>query len=257
MTLEKPHIFYKYHRLNENFFKLLTNKTLWFSPQNELNDPYDCKYSLSEKYLERLHKKSCNELLKDLKARVPIFAEITEERFFQIMLPTLQNKEWMNGFNNLLFSDGLGWCVCCFTTDAINELMWAHYADSFNGVCFEFDLSKTDYLYEKIFPVEYNDTFPVIDSMDELPEALLRKRLLWNYEKEWRVLTNVKGTKSFDINSLTGIIFGYKVKKEAIDEIRKLMIDNGYTNVKFKQLGYSVNNIKYREIEDFPFSTKT
>lgn len=79
----------------------------------------------------------------------------------------------MNGFYNMLFKEGLGWCASCFTTDPTNEIMWAHYADGNKGVCLEFDLSTTPDLHEKTFPVEYNDTFPVINSVDDLPEALL------------------------------------------------------------------------------------
>ena len=252
---DKPQIFYKYHKINDNLFSLLKNRTFWFSPQNDLNDPYDCKYSLSDKYLSSLHRKSCNALFKDLKEKNPEMVGITEDGFFEMMLPTLKNEDWMNGFHNLLFNDGLGWCVCCFTTDPLNELMWAHYADSYNGVCLEFNLSKTAYLHEKIFPIKYNDTFHLINSVEELPEVLLTKRTVWTYEKEWRVLSNVKGAKAFDTNSLVSIIFGYKVKKETIDSIRQLMIESGYANVKFKQMGYFINNFKYKQIEEFPFNS--
>ncbi len=162
----------------------------------------------------------------------------------------------MNGFYNMLFKEGLGWCASCFTTDPTNEIMWAHYADGNKGVCLEFDLSTTPDLHEKTFPVEYNDTFPVINSVDDLPEALLRKRTAWKYENEWRILTNVRGGKPFNKASLTAIYFGCSVTKDKIDEIRNLMISSGYTKVDFRQFSFYINKIKFTPLDDFPFPKK-
>lgn len=254
--IDRPKVFFKFHKINEYLFDLIKSGNLWFSAQEELNDPYDCKYSLSDEYFLSLLKNSCSHFLRDLQDRVPQFKNIDSDRFFEIMLPTLKTEDWLNGFYNILFKDGLGWCVCCFTTDLTNEIMWAHYADSNKGVCLEFDLSTTPELHEKIFPIEYNDTFPIINSMNELPEALLRKRKAWQYEKEWRILTNVRGAKPFNKLSLTRIYFGCNVSKHKIDEIRNLLIANDYKKVEFKQFNFYINNVKYAPLVDFPFPEK-
>jgi len=57
MKIETPKFVYKYHRINDNLNGLLGNKQLWFSHQNELNDPYDCKYALSDDFLTLLKNK--------------------------------------------------------------------------------------------------------------------------------------------------------------------------------------------------------
>lgn len=254
--IDRPKIFFKFHKLDDHLFDLIKTGNFWFSAQEELNDPYDCKYSLSDEYFLNLLKNSSSHLLKDLQDRIPKFKHLDSDRFFEIMLPTLKSQDWLNGFYNILFKEGLGWCVCCFTTDLRNEIMWAHYADSNKGVCLEFDLSTTPELHEKIFPVEYNDTFPVINSMDDLPEALLRKRTAWQYEKEWRILTNVRGGKPFDKSALTAIYFGCKVIENKIDEIRNLMIASNYKKVNFKQFNLYINKVKFTSLEDFPFPKK-
>lgn len=249
MTKEKPNIVFKYHKINQYFQDLLTNGQLWFSHQNELNDPFDCKYALTDTYLISILKNSSGKLLSDLQERVPEFNSISEDRFLEIMLPTLKNDDGMNRFYNMLFGERLGWNVCCFTTNPLNEIMWAHYADNNKGVCIEFDLSKTPELHEKLFPVNYNDTFPEINSMDELPEALLTKRTAWSNEEEWRILANVRGGKSFSKESLTAIYFGCNVDKLTIDSIRQAMIKSGYKKVDFKQLNIRIKGVTLKAMD--------
>lgn len=247
MTTDKPNIFYKYHRVNQHLLDLIQSNQLWFSHQNELNDPFDCKYSLSDSYLISVFKSSTGTLLNDLQNGHPQLKHLSHDEFLKIMLPTLNSEGWMNGLYNMLFGEMFGWSVCCFTTDPLNELMWAHYADNNKGVCLEFDLTKSPDLHEKINPVRYNDTFPEINSMDEVPEALLTKRTAWSTEKEWRLISDVKGAKVFDKNSLTAVYFGCNVTKKTIDDIRKYMIDNGYKRVKFKQLDLRIKGVTIRQ----------
>lgn len=256
MPIAKPKIFFKFNKIDDHLFDLIRTGNFWFSAQEELNDPYDCKYSLSDEFFLKLLKKSASHVLKDLQDRVPKLKNVNSDKFYEIMLPTLKSENCMNGLYNILFKDGLRWCVCCFTTDLKNELMWAHYADSNKGVCLEFNLSKTPELFNKIFPVEYNDQFSVINSMDDLPKALLRKRTAWQYEKEWRILTNVRGGKPFNKSSLTSIYFGCNVPTNKIEEVRKLMIANDYKKVNFKQFSFYINKIKFTPLDDFPFPKK-
>jgi len=149
----------------------------------------------------------------------------------------------MSKFYGMLFGT-LGWSVCCFTTNPMNELMWGHYGNSNKGVCLEFDFSKSPEILDKLHPVKYDDNFPKIDSIDDLPEALLTKRTAWIDEQEWRVISNKGGGKSFNKKSLTTIYFGYYVTVEKIDFIRELMIKAGYLNVKFKQVNFYIDEAR-------------
>ena len=249
MTENRPNIVYKYHKINQHLLDLLRTGQLWFSHQNELNDPFDCKYALSDNFLLSLLKKSSGSLLKDLQVRLPQFNDLNQEEFFESMLPTLKSNEWMSVFYNMLFGDMLGWNVCCFTTDPLNEIMWAHYADNNKGVCLQFNLSYTPELHEKLHLITYDDNFSEINSMDELPKALLTKRTAWSKENECRILSNVRGTKAFNKQSLTAIYFGSKVTNKTINDMRNHMIDSCYRKVAFKQLNFRIKGITIKSID--------
>jgi hypothetical protein len=164
------------------------------------------------------------------------------------MLLNSQNSEFMSKLYGMLFGS-LGWSVCCFTTDFESETMWGHYGDSYKGVCLEFDLFSSPTLYKKLFEVQYDDRFPQINSADDIPDALLTKRTAWKEEHEWRIISNICGPKLFNKESLTTIYFGCYVTKEKIDLIRQLMINAGYSAVKFKQIDFYVEGFRIN-IED-------
>jgi hypothetical protein len=249
IMMDKPTLVYKFHKINFHLDELLINKELWFSHQNDLNDPYDCKYSLSDACQLSLVKKSSEKLLKAIQNKTPAFQGLTPETFFEFIKPTVNSNEFIAGIYNEMFGKLMGWRVCCFTTDPLNELMWAHYADNNKGVCLEFTVSNDQVLFEKLFPVEYNDTFPEINSMDELPEALLRKRKAWSNEAEWRLLAMFNSHQSFNKEALTSIYFGCYVPIATIDVIKQKMIKSGYSNVKFKQLEFRINGITLKPID--------
>lgn len=248
--MERPIIVYKYHKINQHLFSLLENRKLWFAHQNELNDPFDCKYAFSDDFLFSLFKRSSESLLVDLKKKNPLLNFPLADDFLKNKLPVLKSKENMNRFYNTLFGEKLGWNVCCFTTNPLNEIMWSHYADNQKGVCLEFDLSKTPQLHNKLFQVNYTDTFPEISSIDMLPTALLTKRTAWNYEDEWRILTNEKGEKRFNRESLSGIYFGCYVSKKTISKIRKMIIKSGYNNLDFKQLTFRIKGVNLTKLDE-------
>ena len=102
-----------------------------------------------------------------------------------------------------------------FSEDNKNLLMWAHYADSYSGMCVEYDFSKlNDSILYHLFPIFYSETKILnnpfentIRELDDLkrtnaenvfPEdtcnlinitsAFLIKSKEWEYEKEWRII---------------------------------------------------------------------
>ena len=250
MATARPNIVYKYHKINQYLFDLIDTNCLWFSHQNELNDPYDCKYALSDQVLLQLLNTSSMSVLEDLQKTNPTFCGISQESFFENMLPRLKSDEWMNGLYNLMYGKMLGWSVCSFTAKPMNELMWAHYAEMHKGVCLKFNLSLTPELNEKLNQVRYTNNFPVINSMEDLPNALLTKRNAWSYEDEWRILTNVRGAKPFIKASLEAIYFGCYADKEKIEDIRVLTVKNGYKDLDFKQLSFHVKGVKLKPIHE-------
>ena len=223
---------------------MIKSSQLWFSHQNELNDPYDCKYSLSDDFLMSLFKRASETLVNDLKEYIDIHDRINTR-----ILPMLRTEKGMQIFYNMLFGKRLGYSACCFTTDPLSELMWAFYGNNYKGVCLEFDFSKTIVLQEKLNQVKYNDILPELCKIDDLVEILRTKRTIWSFEKEWRLISKTSGQVPFNKESFTGIIFGFKSSLTDIENVLKLLIDNGFTRIKAKQIKFRIRGVNLQNID--------
>ncbi len=134
--------------------------------------------------------------------------------------------------------------VSCFSVSGWdNQLMWSHYANSYAGICIEYDFSKIEQFIGFIYPVEYvvqrqtlslndigingisSDIDISIDygepNMMTLFKYLLAKNKCWEYEKEWRIINSgVENTPMFlDLPYVKSITFGLN-----IDPICKLLL---------------------------------
>jgi hypothetical protein len=78
-----------------------------------------------------------------------------------------------------------------------NELMWAHYADHYAGICIEYRASRLLHSLPDdadLVRMAYDDLPPRITSRDlNYPENAARKifsqkKFSWAYEREWRIL---------------------------------------------------------------------
>lgn len=103
-----------------------------------------------------------------------------------------------------------GMTVSCFSASGWdNQLMWAHYANSYSGICIEYDFSTVDASIGFVYPVEYTQKRPTITLRDmgfsisedkkikqenekidtrKIISYLLKKNKCWEYEKEWRII---------------------------------------------------------------------
>lgn len=95
--------------------------------------------------------------------------------------------------------------VCCFTRDYKNELMWAHYSDSYKGICVEYDYKDVVNHSDKVSKIKYSFLKPKWDSNDiegSRDTVLLHKSRKWKYEKEIRALLKITDE---DIENASGI----------------------------------------------------
>lgn len=107
-------------------------------------------------------------------------------------------------------------CVLSFSEALTEPLMWAHYAQGFQGIALEFDTTLCDWMSE-LYPVEYRDSVPIIDTDgvgetdlgDSLIDAvLLTKSGGWFYERELRYaqrLSDRKGPCNFILAKFPGV----------------------------------------------------
>lgn len=243
-TLLRPTKLYKYCPIGERLFELLECKKLYFAHQRQLNDPQDCRYSIGPNLREDIFGRSLKEMHADAMARLNGRFPMCEQHFDELMRPLIFSDAWQTEFEEKMLFGELGWGVCCFSEDPINELMWSHYAKSHSGVCLEFDFSHTPSLRDKLWPVRYASAMPVLDSFDELPDALLTKNVQWSYEREWRILKMFGGCETFEPQSITAIYFGAKADKNMVDQVIETCKSNMYAasffNVKLARGAYAL-----------------
>ncbi|HEY8096112.1 MAG TPA: DUF2971 domain-containing protein [Methylobacter sp.] len=128
--------------------------------------------------------------------------------------------------------------ICSFSETPKNELMWAHYADQFRGICVEYDLRKLlDGLPDNIdiIRIHYDERMPAISLNSRTPTMEIAKQILscknysWLYEREWRLLGHT-GKLDYRDNCITNVYIGPRmpdrIKSRLTPVLRRLHIPN-------------------------------
>jgi len=70
-----------------------------------------------------------------------------------------------------------------------------------------------------------------------LMQLICSKSYDWDYEYEWRAITEQGGNKSyeFDKSILSGVIFGINTEDNLIKDISNLINESGYKDVLFQK----------------------
>lgn len=140
----------------------------------------------------------------------------------------------------------------------IDELLWAHYANSHKGFCIEYDLDLliNSYVYEGkySFPVIYNE-IPSELSLKDISSTSKNNNLIqkvfaskskkWEYEKEQRIITDDFGIHSYDFQALKSIYFGLKMSDSQKEEIIRKLKGRG---VKYYQITKLENEYKLEAV---------
>lgn len=149
--------------------------------------------------------------------------------------------------------------VYSLSRTATDELLWAHYANSHQGFCLEFDLDKLmTYKMEgeKVLDVDYASCPPVI-SMAELvdfgesQDGLFKKLVAtksnrWNYEQEIRVCVGEPGSKEYDFRALKAIYFGARCSQRLIRLTMRLLRGR---SLRYYQMRLALNSYNLEAIE--------
>ena len=129
-----------------------------------------------------------------------------------------------------------------------NELMWAHYADQFRGICIAYNFRELlgelpdDVHFTRLY---YTERIPVVGISRQEPENLAKRVLSyknhrWAYEREWRMFAP-KGVVPYKTRkSIRHVYLGYR----AADEERKAVEDRlAKLNIPLKPMsleGYAI-----------------
>jgi hypothetical protein len=134
--------------------------------------------------------------------------------------------------------------MCSFSEVHDHELMWAHYADQFRGICIAYNFSKLrdgladDITFARMF---YNETVPTIRLSDQGPDELAKmvlsyKNYRWLYEREWRMFASLGKASYRPTNCVTRVYWGSRIEDD--DRIR---IKNRLKRLKIKTSDMNIN----------------
>lgn len=102
--------------------------------------------------------------------------------------------------------------IASFSDNRNNELMWAHYADNYSGICVAY---RTDHLVDalpdgvSLVRMSYDERLPRVagDRESDVRAIFSQKKGTWAYEREWRVLGPV-GRVNMSQDCVTHVYLG-------------------------------------------------
>lgn len=195
---------FKYGSLND-LERTLNDETLGFSKLSDYNDPFESEYS-TYLFIENSVKRA-NFMRTDF----------TQKCEAEIWGSHENIKDWIADYLN-------NQKVTCFSQSPIEPLMWSHYAEKHNGVCYWFDkevygreYNSSEVVYSSQLPklqLVYGSTTSV-DIARQLESILLTKSQHWSYEKEFRFyIASEDKIHKFNPKSLKSIILGMRSAEE-------------------------------------------
>jgi hypothetical protein len=240
-----PVILHKYTKAKYGL-SYLRDGFLRFSPLKDFNDPFEM-----HPYLDSLGTpEQIDEMVRELES---------EDEGFRRLSPK-QKKEVLddlrtNGLANLrsrMLSDFQSIGILSLVKNNHQDLlMWAHYADSHRGCVLEFDGTHEWFrtrqggnphdLMGVIYEVNYSPTRPQVSILALGRNHLLTKAECWGYEKEWRILLNLRDCSSKTIlgddgkekvvnglfqvphEALTGVYLGVNMEPKNIEQFLTLL----------------------------------
>ena len=260
---------YKYigEQSPEVFIKIITSilkdKTLKVTNPKDFNDPFDCNIPHIEEGLDNL---LLNLIKKEFKGKQ--YKKELKTKEFKVHIEELR-EEVVKATNELhdLWDDSISkFKVISFSSKDDNILMWSHYANYHQGLVLGFKkLEKTffkdakrvnynyqqeskrfifNYIVKKAITIKNNQ-----DMMDEESEKIIPylfnyfyiKKEDWKYENEWRIVFQVDDVRisqyqenieivNFEQETLSEIIFGYKMDNKQKKEIIKIVKNCNYNS---------------------------
>ncbi|PBJ11517.1 DUF2971 domain-containing protein [Flavobacterium sp. ACN6] len=226
---------YKYRGGNdektfERDLSSIINNYFWGSSFDELNDPCE-NVVVSDKFL------------KQTKAISSFFSKKRNDAFVNLH----------TAFNNLLaFNKRIG--IYALSKTYLDELLWAHYANSHKGFCIEYDsdLLISSFKTEKVFSysVLYGNNPPEITIKDItikndglIYKMTAYKSKRWEYEKEYRIVTDNFGKQSYNYEAVKSIYFGLRMDKDQKLRMMKQLSDR---EIKFYQIEHLEKSYKFK-----------
>ena len=222
---------FKYRAVNKNLIDSLVHSTLYFSPRENLNDPFDSQIDVSKIIESLLNGDIDNKLRTDLEF--------------------IQSKgEFFSNFERGYKDFG----ICSFATELENTLMWSHYADEHRGIVLLYDMPRefldnpeeilgvsqvaykentiSHWLRENAHKFE-KDHFEFVTGL--LKVVITAKSPEWGYENEGRIIRPRSGAYEAPRSILKGITFGLRTSEKDEKLIRSIA-EKYYQEILFSRI---------------------
>ncbi len=190
-----PDSLFKYFSSKKQNIHAVINNQIWLACPTTFNDPYDCHCHIDQSDLVTFNK---------------FYGHFCKGDLINEILSVANGVEVFNRILANCVKKTLK--VACLTDRADSFLMWAHYAESHKGFCVEYETSnllENEYIKNSLLPVYYSDkvtdftnyNFEFNDdkkSSSYFWRMALTKPLEFQYENEWRLITQNKGAGLFN-----------------------------------------------------------
>ncbi|MCS0436333.1 DUF2971 domain-containing protein [Vibrio diabolicus] len=220
-----PEVLYKYRTVDQ-LKMILDNFSFWFASPDTFNDPFDCSLSEVESYD-----------LEDAQSHFRLLG-ITESNIEQALVMFQSHPEKLNALvakakNEAITQKGV--LALSSTNDDI--LLWSHYADYHKGVAVGLELRKDLDFFLMPIKINYEESYEPLNYLKNPQQAIIDtlkiKSAQWEYEKEVRVYKSASGLYQISPDAIKEIRFGIKTSEQDIQDIKKLCLQKGLTEIAF------------------------
>jgi hypothetical protein len=152
-------------------------------------------------------------------------------------------------FVDKVFDEKLGLGIASFSETWNNELMWAHYADGFRGICIAYPVSRLLAGLDDqhaLSRVAYGDKPHYLnlqrmhDEAERARAILSTKNLKWAYEREWRLFAPQPGRATHGVNAAATVFIGIRMPEEDRRLVRRRLRGTGTRTCRTVADGYAV-----------------
>lgn len=260
MSFTFPDRLFRFRSAQSRYFadeikKAFEERKIFCTPIDGQNDPYDSRPAFQDSSLRDI-----NVYLKATNKRESIATKDALERHYpdkyerkkaekKLRPGPLAAKILIKSINQQVSEFRTRTKIACLTERWDSILMWSHYTNAHSGICIEYRVHNptTRTVHQTPYPVRYTsnrtkldtlDLIALVKSPDIVDDAvnekaqrcmtalILEKSLEWEYEKEWRVKTNVlepPGYFVFENLEPVGVILGVNSTHETLETLDRVL----------------------------------
>lgn len=146
--------------------------------------------------------------------------------------------------------------ICSLSRTFDNHLLWAHYANGFDGVAIEIELPEDN---QNIKKLDYDrgvfanvNITPNSDAEKIAKDILFSKYNVWNYEEEIRILHDQSYYQNIKV---TKVICGHRMNQALYDVLNLVcnQLNIGFTKVGIGDEGLDADYVEPLNLENFKF----